>query len=73
MNADEVRGDVYGDGSPTMREPCEEGHYTRFLYRILPGPERAKGSHVCLVCGQYFELSDLGIKVKIEHASDYAI
>jgi hypothetical protein len=51
MNAQEVRADVTGDGSPV----CDERHYLRFLRKVLPGPERTKGTYTCDVCGAYFD------------------
>jgi hypothetical protein len=55
MDAREVRADQMGDGSVEDQLPCDERHYTRFLRKIVPGPERTFGAYVCDTCGMYFD------------------
>lgn len=59
MDATEVRADQTGSGDPLE---CDERHYVRFLRRVLPGPERARGKWVCDVCGRYFDEGMAGVK-----------
>lgn len=42
--------------------PCDERHYTRFLRKIFPGPDRAKGACICDTCGMRFDEDGVPMK-----------
>jgi len=68
MCADEVEADRDGCPSPHPKGPC--GH---FLRKVIPGPEKERGTYCCDTCNRHYQEHEISMQVEQASVPTFSI